>query len=144
MDNTARSGSAMFDVKKLGTANFENSTTLGNSTMLKSDQVDKLNVKNSTAYGDGALPPPVAHSFDVANWFEFLETHEDFVAEGKDNSAMERNLRQTLEAQWRSLSPAKRNANRRELEKVLTDLKGTTFSSHYRDWPPSFVERPCN
>jgi pimeloyl-ACP methyl ester carboxylesterase len=145
MNDAARDGSAMFEVKKLGMGDFENSTTTGNGKILKSDSVDHLTAKNNIAYGDSkTIPSSSHHSFNVGDWFDFLENYEQLVVDHNGTDTLEKKLHETLETEWAPIPQAERSANRKELERVLSDLRGRTFNAHYRDWPPTFVERPCD
>jgi hypothetical protein len=147
-NNSARNGSAMFDVKQVGTANFDNSTTVGDAEILKADKVDKLTATNNRAYaGPRAMPAPESsHAFNVGDWFDFMEDYEQYIV-NKDAAKAEaeiKRLRERLASEWDSLPPQRRLTNQKELEEVLAAMNGNSFNVHYRDWPPSFVPRPCN
>jgi hypothetical protein len=148
INNTARSGAAMIDVGHLGTGNFDNNTTVGNSELLKADSADEVSVTNNTAYADPNARPgvPAIRPYNVGDWFDFLDDYEGFTGEKEEAKAESEvnHLRERLTLEWKSLPTEQRLANRKELEEVLTAIKGVNFNAHYRDWPPSFVTRPCN
>lgn len=143
-NDTARNGGAMFDVKHVGTADFDHSTTVGNAEILKSDKVDKLKATNSLALP--SLQPSMAHAFNVGDWFDFLEDYEQSVVDKNAARAIDqiKHLRERLTLEWGWLPEPQRKANQKELETVLAAIKGVPFNPHYRDWPPTFVDRPCD
>lgn len=145
-NDTVRAGSVMFDIKELGTGNFENNTTVGKSTILKSDKANHVNAKNNVAYADPSARLNAEHKYNVGDWFDFLEDHEEAIISKKPEQAerIVNNLQVRLHGEWKSLPKNKRLANESELKGAIVELKGSTFNEHYRDWPPNFIERPCD
>lgn len=145
VDDSARNDSAMVDAKRVGSAHLEGDTTEGNGQILKADTIDKVTIAHSHASGD-AVKSAIAHVYNVEDWFEFLEEYEQDVVDKQDakaNAAIYK-LRKTLTLAWQSLPARQRQANEKELETALTAIKGKGFNPHYRDWPPTFVDRPCD
>jgi hypothetical protein len=147
--NTNNNGSAMIDVKELGTGSFDHDTTVGNASLLRADKAQQVSVTNSTAYGStayGGPSNPVSDpTFTVGDWFEFLEDYEQSVVDKQveHSEAIARALRNRLETDWQTLPVNKRQANSKELDTVLKSIAGRSFNPNYRDWPPTFVSRPC-
>jgi hypothetical protein len=78
--------------------------------------------------------------------FEFLDTYENSIVLKKpeDGDSAVAGLRKTLTLAWQSLPADQRQANEKELAIALEGLKGKRFNGRYRDWPPTFVSRPCD
>jgi hypothetical protein len=145
VNNEARNGAVMFDVRQLGAGCFDNDTTVGNAGMLRADKVDSLSVTNSVAYSDpNARPAAVGNgrSFNYGEWLDFLDT-----ANRKDEKALAsiEELRYRLETQWRELPADQQRKNKNELETVLGKLTagGWDTNAFYRNHAPNFVRMPC-
>jgi hypothetical protein len=137
----------MVNARQVGTASLENDTVESGGQILKADTIKQVTIANSHASGEPIAQPSIEHVYNIDDWFTFLEEYETSLlrkAECESDCIMDR-LRDHLAHDWQDLPAAQRKANHDELEAALAAIKRTgRFSSHYREWPPTFVSRPCD